>query len=144
MEWRQFGSAFQHLRVSNTVVFIETLQKSSSSSSSSPMDASELYLRWSFGHGLNRSELSYGYEMKVVQPAKSRDAYVEVTYSGTLCHGRWCQQTNTCVINFFLPNSTVTATYRIVDDSTIAICIAEVDEKQMPTIQYGIMKRIPQ
>lgn len=116
------------------------------------------YLRWSFGKSLQKTDLRFGYEMKVFQQPQKKETFLEWQYSGTLCKGTFFPSTQVCVMHFILRNSMVTVTYRIVDeDSTfffsscidtdgvkpaMAICIVEIDDKQQPTIQYGNMHRI--
>lgn len=189
-EWREFGSVFQHLRISNTFVHVDFSSSVSSGASrtasagsgsfralSPPADSirhspaalnapphqQDVFYRWSFGSGLGKNDMHLGYEMKISPvPAISRgpssastgsssagspdadeqDFLIELVYAGTLCHGRYCAKTRTCVLNLFLPTSTVTTVYRIVNQDTINICTVEVDEKQVPNIQYGLMTRL--
>ncbi|ELR12511.1 uncharacterized protein ACA1_028150 [Acanthamoeba castellanii str. Neff] len=82
------------------------------------------------------------YQRLDTTPAKNNDVYLEWQYSGDTCHGQFMDKTSVAILNFFIRSSTVTATYRIMDADTIAVCITEVDERHKPTIQYGNMYRI--
>jgi hypothetical protein len=62
--------------------------------------------------------------------------------SGTTCQGYFYHESKVAVFNFILRNSIVTVTYRVMDENTMAVCIAEIDDKQQPTIQYGNMYRL--
>jgi hypothetical protein len=58
---QHFGGSFQTLRTTNTVVVIdEYLIKGQE-------EAGVRYLKWSFGKSLEKSELRFGYVMKVSQ-----------------------------------------------------------------------------
>jgi len=135
LEWREFGGTYPHVRTSNTVVLIEEYQR---------LDTTPgvRYLKWSFGKSLDKQDLQFGYIMKFEPKAKNNDVYLEWQYSGDLCHGQYMDKNSVAILNFFIRNSTVTATYRIIDNDTIAVCITEVDERHKPTIQYGNMYRI--
>jgi len=135
LEWKEFGGLFQHIRTSNTVVLIEEVTKFDS-------DPGSRNLKWSFGKSLNKNELHFGYTMKFITAPKSIETYLEWTYIGTPCHGKFFNFNNVAVLNFFQPHSTVIVTYRIVDQDTMSVCVVEVDEKQTPSIQYGNMYRI--
>eukprot|EP01132_Coremiostelium_polycephalum_P003221 gene3221-4033_t len=135
LEWKEFGGLFQHLRTSNTVVLIEEFTKYDT-------DYGSRNLKWSFGKSLNKNELHFGYSMKFVSTPKNTETYLEWTYIGTPCHGKFLAHNNVAVLNFFQSHSTVLVTYRIVDEDTMSVCIVEVDEKQIPSIQYGNMYRI--
>eukprot|EP01028_Stygiella_incarcerata_P012362 TRINITY_DN75436_c0_g1_i1.p1 TRINITY_DN75436_c0_g1~~TRINITY_DN75436_c0_g1_i1.p1 ORF type:complete len:187 (+),score=31.33 TRINITY_DN75436_c0_g1_i1:79-561(+) len=135
LEWREFGNVFQHLSSSNTIVSITRSKRVDA-------DSGNRYLRWSFGQSMKPSEMDFLYEMKVSGAARSSDAYFEFVYAGTACHGRYFHVTGVIVLNMALPTSTVTTTYRILDDDTMAVCIVEVDSTHTPTIQFGNMHRI--
>ncbi len=67
---------------------------------------------------------------------------IEWQYGGSNCSGRFFSQQNVAILEFILKSSLVTVTYRIMDENSVAICIVEVDEKAVPSIQYGNMQRI--
>jgi len=135
LEWREFGGQYQHIRESNTVVSIEEYHKVDA-------EPGARHLKWSFGKTLSKSELYFGYIMKFVQVPRNPETYLEWTYSGTVCHGKFIPSSQVAVLNFFQPQSSILVTYRVVDSDTMAVCIVEVDEKQPPTLQYGNMYRI--
>ncbi|EGG21857.1 hypothetical protein DFA_01743 [Cavenderia fasciculata] len=130
LEWKEFGGLFPHIRTSNTVVMIEESTNFNS-------DPSSRFLKWSFGKSLSKNEMRFGYLMKMVSAPKNIETYLEWTYIGTLCHGKYLPATNCAVLNFFQPLSTVLVTYRVVDENTMSVCVVEVDEKQTPSIQFG-------
>ncbi|EFA84942.1 hypothetical protein PPL_01935 [Heterostelium album PN500] len=130
LEWKEFGGLFPHIRTSNTVVMIEEYRGYDN-------DPSARHLKWSFGKSLEKSELRFGYSMKCVQAPKNTETYLEWTYIGTVCHGKYLPSTNVAVLNFFQPQSTVLVTYRVIDENTMSVCVVEVDKKQTPSIQYG-------
>ncbi|GAM29153.1 hypothetical protein SAMD00019534_123290, partial [Acytostelium subglobosum LB1] len=135
LEWKEFGGLFPHIRTSNTVVMIEEFPKYDT-------DTNARHLKWSFGKSLSKSEMRFGYSMKFLSAPKNIETYLEWTYIGTICHGKYLPATNTAVLNFFQPLSTVLVTYRIIDENTMSVCVVEVDEKQTPSIQYGNMYKI--
>eukprot|EP00026_Physarum_polycephalum_P012843 Phypoly_transcript_13183.p1 GENE.Phypoly_transcript_13183~~Phypoly_transcript_13183.p1 ORF type:complete len:176 (+),score=9.87 Phypoly_transcript_13183:535-1062(+) len=135
LEWREFGGPYQHLRASNTVVLIEEYHKVDA-------EPGARHLKWSFGKSLSKSELHFGYIMKFVNFPKSPETYLEWVYTGTVCHGKFLPASGVAILNFFQAHSTVLVVQRIVDADTMAVCIIEVDEKQVPTLQYGNMYRI--
>lgn len=82
-------------------------------------------------------------------------------YTGTVCHGKFIPASGVAILNFFQSHSTVLVVQRVVDADSIylfitcmflsfyffdveamAVCIIEIDEKQIPTLQYGNMYRI--
>jgi len=135
LEWREFGHSFSHLRTSNVAVLIEPHQKMDS-------ELGVRYLKWSFGRTLSRNDMRTGYIMKCTSNPKTSEINLEWQYSGALCSGKFSLAVNVAVLNFSVKNSFVTVTYRVVDADTIAVCIVEVDDKEIPTIQYGNMYRI--
>jgi len=135
LEWREFGGPYQHLRASNTVVLIEEYHKVDA-------EPGARHLKWSFGKSLSKSELHFGYIMKFVNFPKSPETYLEWVYTGTVCHGKFLPASGVAILNFFQAHSTVLVVQRVVDADTMAVCIIEVDEKQLPTLQYGNMYRI--
>ena len=58
LEWRHFGGAYPHLRTTNTVVVVDEYF-------SSVKEEGVRYLKWCFGKSLEKSELRFGYVMKV-------------------------------------------------------------------------------
>lgn len=167
LEYRQFGGLFQHLSTSNTIVLIEEYNRVQDISDVSP---NARYLRWSFGNSTNRSDLQFGYEMKVmagtgnVSPLSNGSivnsalppslfqtpdqAQKQTTFewhiSGTLCRGHYYHESKVAIFNFILKSSIVTVTYRIIDESTMAVAIIEVDNSGSgsTSIQYGNMYRL--
>ena len=67
---------------------------------------------------------------------------MEWEYAGCQCTGTYRAATRVAVLQLNLPGSSVTITYRVVDDKTMAVCIVEVDTTHTPTIQYGHMTRV--
>eukprot|EP01006_Ploeotia_vitrea_P013125 TRINITY_DN34458_c0_g1_i2.p2 TRINITY_DN34458_c0_g1~~TRINITY_DN34458_c0_g1_i2.p2 ORF type:complete len:105 (+),score=40.34 TRINITY_DN34458_c0_g1_i2:198-512(+) len=67
---------------------------------------------------------------------------IDWQYSGRTCHGIYHAATSVAVLNFFLPTSIVTITYRALDWRTVAVAIVEVEEGRTPTVQTGTMVRI--
>lgn len=63
-------------------------------------------------------------------------------YGGNSCHGIFRPVRNVAILNFYLASSTVTITYRAMDNDTMAVCIVEVNDLHTPTIQYGNMFRL--
>jgi hypothetical protein len=135
LEWREFGNQYQHLRTSNTVVLIEEYHKVDA-------EPGARHLKWSFGKTLLKSELQFGYIMKVVNFPKTPETYLEWVYTGNVCHGKFLPSSGVAILNFFQPTSTVMVVYRVIDADSMSVCIIEVDEKQIPTLQYGNMYRI--
>jgi len=89
---------------------------------------------------------------------------MEWQYSGVLCTGRFMASMGTAILNFIVKTAFVTVTYRLIDadgeacipllslliyqwllpsfSSVMGVCIVEVDDQKVPTIQYGTMYRI--
>eukprot|EP01113_Clastostelium_recurvatum_P007962 TRINITY_DN1372_c0_g1_i2.p1 TRINITY_DN1372_c0_g1~~TRINITY_DN1372_c0_g1_i2.p1 ORF type:complete len:161 (-),score=29.40 TRINITY_DN1372_c0_g1_i2:372-854(-) len=112
LEWREFGGQYQHLRSSNTVVSIEEYHKVDA-------EAGARHLKWSFGKTLSKNELHFGYVMKFVQVPRNPETYLEWTYTGTVCHGKFLPATQVAVLNFFQSHSTVLVTYRVIDPDSM-------------------------
>lgn len=81
-----------------------------------PENVSCKFLRWSFGKSLKRTDMRFGYEMKVIQ--NQQDAQLECKYTGAVCKGQYLSSTSVIILNFFLKSSMVTVTYRIVDENS--------------------------
>ena len=135
LEWRNFGGVFDYVRSSNTLVVVEETDTAQA-------ESGVRHLKWSIGRHLHKSELRFGYEMKVTSHPKTNEVLLEWVYQNTLCKGKYCSAVQVATLNFTLPNCVVTATYRVVDANTMAVCIVEVGEAQLPTIQCGTMYRI--
>lgn len=67
---------------------------------------------------------------------------MEWEHSGVRCHGNFDPTTSVTTLNFNLKDSTVTATYRLMDENTMAVALIEVGQNLVPTIQYGNMYRV--
>eukprot|EP00455_Lapot_gusevi_P022935 TRINITY_DN2387_c0_g2_i1.p1 TRINITY_DN2387_c0_g2~~TRINITY_DN2387_c0_g2_i1.p1 ORF type:complete len:214 (+),score=27.94 TRINITY_DN2387_c0_g2_i1:116-757(+) len=135
LEWRHFGGSFPHLRTSNTIVVIEEYQTPAK-------EPNSRYLKWSFGKSLEKDELRFGYVMKFCRNPSNEETQMQWQYAGESCSGVYQAATGAAVLHFALKSSTVIITYRIVDPSTMSVCIVEVDQQHTPTIQYGNMCRI--
>ncbi|GAB5362672.1 hypothetical protein AAMO2058_000817800 [Amorphochlora amoebiformis] len=140
LEWRQFGGNFKRLRGTNAIVVIEEYI-------SSVEKKGERYLKWSFGRGLNESDLRFGYVMKFEEgldenKSASDSVSIEWQYCGHLCNGVYHKSSKVYVLNFFLKTSTVIITYKILNKNQMAVCIVEVDGRHTPTVQMGNMYRL--
>ena len=145
LEWRHFGGEYQHLRTSNTVVRVtETLPNGSGGgkqeASASQLTDESRWMQWSFGSHLANAEdnLEFGYLMKFIPDRQG--TFMEST--GTRCHGNFDPDSGVIVLNFTLERSRATLTYRVIDDSSMAVCLIEVGDGILPTVQYGNMHRV--
>merc|ERR1712154_161346 len=134
MGWREFSPGFEYKRCSNTVVEI---------SNASPSAGGEpKRLCWRFGRVVNEKELKFGYIMELSHKDSDHNVMnLEWQYGGHQCKGVYQVATGAISLNFFLKTSTVSFTYRIVDHDTMALCIVEVDNEHLPTVQIGHMCR---
>jgi len=135
LSWKEFGEQFQHLRSTNNVVMIEPYNPIES-------EPGGRHLRWSFGRSFHKSDLVVGYLMKFLT-ASTQEMYLEWEFEGSLCHGKFLPRGGgVAILNFLTPRSTVIVVYRVVDAKTMSVCITEVDEDHVPTIQVGTMLRM--
>ncbi|KAG2382172.1 hypothetical protein C9374_005374 [Naegleria lovaniensis] len=169
LEWREFGGIYQHLSTSNTFLQFEentkyesTYISESSAASSNTQTPNNRYVRFSFGN--SPQDMKFAYEM-IFQPlsssssstttnlqpnhrlSQSQQAQQEIQhfqwkYLGNICKGEFYPLNQVAILKVIMPTSFITTTYRILDESTMAVVIVEVDEKQQPTIQYGNMYRL--
>jgi hypothetical protein len=140
LRWKHFGGMYQNLRTTNMVAVVEEF-------TSTVKEPGVRYLKWSFGKNLSKSELRFGYVMKLrTDPNAPRGSNVQTSfewqYNGHPCVGTYQPITSATVLNFHLKSSTVVITYRILDQHTMAVCIVEITEQHVPTIQIGNMCRI--
>ncbi|CEG38458.1 -like protein [Plasmopara halstedii] len=133
LEWRHFGSGFQHLRSTNSVVFIEE-------DADAARQPNTQFLRWSFGRTLKQQDLAVAYTVQFIPDEQG--IFMEWSFEGVTCHGVFKPETNVAILNFCLRESVVTITYRVLDANTMAVCIVDVDSEHTPTVQYGNMYRI--
>jgi hypothetical protein len=132
-EWRMFGADFPLMKTGNSIVSVEAYH-------SSVLEPGVKLIKFSFGKNLDAQEMRFGYVIKCSTDSGSPDsAELEWQYGGERCAGIYNGATRTAVLNFFLRNSTVTITYRILDADSMAVSIVEVDDENTPTIQYGHM-----
>ena len=154
LEWRHFGGGYQHLGTSNTVIAVEDAYAAGAADRRDGGDGAGLsvrrgsitdesrHLRWSFGGALGptHNDMKEGYVMKFIPD--QRGTYMEWEHSGVRCHGHFDPGTSVMTLNFNLPDSKVTATYRAMDANTMAVCLIEVGSSLVPTVQYGNMHRL--
>merc|ERR1719410_288887 len=141
LEWREFSPNFEHKRTSNTIVEIT---KSGGAQPSAHAPAMISRLCWRFGRTLQPEKLRFGYIMELT-PDTDPDAgvvHLQWQFGGQQCKGQYHATTSTLTLNFHLKNSTVTFTYRIVSHDVMVVCIIDVDNEHVPTIQYGMMCRV--
>lgn len=161
----------QHLSTSNTFLQFEENTKyestylSESSSTTNTTTPNHRYARFSFGN--SPQDMKFAYEM-IFQPlisssttssssstttttnhrlsqqtqAQQEIQHFQWKYLGNICKGEFYPLNNVAILKVVMPTSFITTTYRIIDESTMAVVIVEVDEKQQPTIQYGNMYRL--
>jgi|TARA_B110000208_G_C11597009_1_gene368528 hypothetical protein len=136
LEWRHFGGGYQHLRTSNTIISIEEHVQEEGD-----IDESRL-MKWCFGSSLGPevNDMAFGYLMKFIPD--TRGTFMDWEHSGVRCHGHFDPTTGVATLNFNLKDSTVTATYRLMDENTMAVALIEVGQTLVPTIQYGNMYRV--
>ncbi|CAK5160331.1 unnamed protein product, partial [Aphanomyces euteiches] len=134
LEWRNFGSTFSHVRTTNNVVVIEE-------DTSAAKQPNTRFLKWSFGRGLRKNELTYAYTIQFIPDEQG--TFMEWSFEGVTCHGLFKPESSVAIFNFCLQDSMVTITYRILDANTMAVCIVDVDSDHTPTIQYGNMYASP-
>jgi hypothetical protein len=100
------------------------------------------HLKWSFGSSMNRKDLRFGYVMRVLSSHERPDLRLEWEYIGVPCRGEYLASTAVAVLNFWQPGSTVTVTYRVLDQDTMAVCVVEAEAGKPAIIQYGNMLRL--
>jgi len=133
-----FGFDYVTLKTSTSVIQIEEYI-------SRDPEPNTRYLKWSFGKQLNGQDLKFGYVMKFIrseQPELGQETTIEYQYSGLPCTGIYNPVTATIVLNFNLKVQTQIITYRIQNESSLAVCIVETDEAAQPTVQLGNMNRV--
>lgn len=179
LEWREFGGSFGFLRSSNTIIKVYRkreiscviflyylsffyLQIEEQHMAIGSEADSVKHLKWSFGQSLNDSDLRYGYTMKSIKDPGTKDVSFEWDYIGTPCKGQYIFATSVAIMNFFQKKSTVTVTYRVLDQNSnyyhhlislhnfsisfyfiaISICVVEAEVDKPAIVQYGNMYRI--
>ncbi|CAN0001555.1 unnamed protein product [Pylaiella littoralis] len=94
-------------------------------------------VNWRFGSDPN--EMQLGFSMQFF-PGANGEATVEWNYKGRVCRGDFSPAAAALSLSFRDDEGTVSnATYRAVDANTMAVCLAEVDSRHTPVIQYGYM-----
>ncbi|KAI9911235.1 hypothetical protein PsorP6_008893 [Peronosclerospora sorghi] len=110
LEWRSFGSSFQHLRSTNNIVCIEE-----------DVDAARQpntqFLRWSFGRTHKKQDLAKAYTFI---PDK-QGTYMEWSFEGVMCHGFFKPEASVAILNFCLQEAMVTITYRVLDANSASL-----------------------
>jgi hypothetical protein len=133
LQWREFGGGFRHLQSSNTLVRI------SAEDAGDPSALSLRSLRWSFGNNL--SDMVTAYVVRCTR-GSSGDMHMEWDVDGQRCTGRFLAQPQLAILEFILGTTAIIVTYHIRGEHMMAVSIVEVDDAQMPTVQYGNMLRI--
>ncbi|CAM9569440.1 unnamed protein product [Scytosiphon promiscuus] len=134
LEWREFGPGFQHVRTSNSLVAVEPCKDAA-------VEPDTRILDWRFGSDLD--EMKLGFSMQFFPPQEDGEVAVEWSYKGRVCHGDFSPAAAVLSLAFRDDEGVVSnATYRAVDANTMAVCIAEVDSRHTPVIQYGYMCRL--
>jgi len=133
LEWREFGPSYRIFRTSNTLLLV----------SQEPCnEAGTKCLRWNFSKSLDPNDIKFSYDIKFRSISGSKNLQLEWDFGGITCKGRFIHSANVASLDFILPTSTVLATYRVIDQDTMAVCIIELGDNETPNIQYGNMYRI--
>ncbi|CAM9222187.1 unnamed protein product [Choristocarpus tenellus] len=134
LEWREFGLDFNHLRSSSSVVEIQETKGAAA-------ETGTRFLDWFFG--MDPQDLKVGYSMQFFPAREGEDTPIEWIYKGRVCRGDFNPSSAMLTLNFRDKSGLVTnASYRAVDDNTMAVCLVETDARHTPVIQYGLMIRL--
>lgn len=131
LEWRHFGGAFGHVTNTNVLVCVEDVSSS---------HQHDRQLKWSFGTSTKKTDLRTAYTMKLIPDTDG--TFLEWKLGEGSGTGTFRPDVSVCVLQFFMPGSTVTVTYRPMDGDTMAVNIVEVSARGPPTIQFGTMTRL--
>eukprot|EP01012_Entosiphon_sulcatum_P067803 TRINITY_DN97643_c0_g1_i1.p2 TRINITY_DN97643_c0_g1~~TRINITY_DN97643_c0_g1_i1.p2 ORF type:complete len:184 (+),score=45.31 TRINITY_DN97643_c0_g1_i1:97-648(+) len=135
LECHEFQGKYALLSAHNIVALVEEFSRGDA-------ENGVRYLKWSFGKTFQRSDLRQVYDMKVVAKPGSKEVQLEWQFQGFPCKGVYYHHNRVAVLNFVTPTTLVTVTYRVLDASTMAVCVVEVVDGQPPTVQFGSMYRI--
>jgi len=127
------------MRTSNNIVKIEEYF------SSIKPEPNTRFLKWSFGKSMSKSDLRFGYVMKLVEYAgdssHGEETHIEWQYNGQPCTGVYQPVTGVLVLSFHLKDATTVMTYKINDRNSLAVCVCEVGQ-ETPSVQLGNMLRV--
>jgi len=136
LEWIEFGRSFSHFSNSNSIIKMDECEVLGA-----PKNIR--YGNWYFGPSLD--QLQFTYRMKFDSNKENNDngeTSLNWDYQGCRCDGKFFPNTGVVVLNFFLDSSVVTATYRIIDAHSMAVCTCEVIRGRPPVVQYGNLYRL--
>eukprot|EP01059_Diplonema_ambulator_P014767 TRINITY_DN25744_c0_g1_i1.p1 TRINITY_DN25744_c0_g1~~TRINITY_DN25744_c0_g1_i1.p1 ORF type:complete len:184 (+),score=32.71 TRINITY_DN25744_c0_g1_i1:33-554(+) len=135
MEEKDFGGCFQFRRTNNIVIVI---------SAEVSEDAGVEVLRWDIAHPGKKDELTHMYNM-TIKTITDKEAAISYTYQDMPCQGRFISGPNALLLTHIDSaqcTAVVSITYRILDDNTMAVVVAECDSKGPSRLLTGIMHRV--